>query len=144
MPALLREQAFDPLQELNDYQNQHLRPGSYGASTNFIGTMRDFNADSEVTQMTLEHYPAMTQKFLDQLCQHALSEWSLVDCLIIHRFGEIKPGDPIVLTAIWSAHREEAFAACRYLIEELKAHAPFWKKETINDGDRWVHETPTE
>lgn len=144
MPALLREQAFNPLQELNDYQNEHLHPGSYGASTNFIGTMRDFNADAEVQQMTLEHYPAMTQKFLDQLCQHALSEWSLVDCLIIHRFGEIKPGDPIVLTAAWSAHRKEAFAACRYLIEELKAHAPFWKKETINDGDRWVHEAPTE
>jgi molybdopterin synthase catalytic subunit len=144
VPALLREQAFNPLQELNDYQNEHLHPGSYGASTNFIGTMRDFNANVEVQQMTLEHYPAMTQKFLDQLCQHALSEWSLVDCLIIHRFGEIKPGDPIVLTAAWSAHRKEAFAACRYLIEELKAHAPFWKKETINDGDRWVHEAPTE
>jgi molybdopterin synthase catalytic subunit len=140
MPAFLREQPFDPLQELCDYQDTHLRPGSYGASANFIGTMRDFNASNEVQQMTIEHYPAMTQKFLDQLCQHSLSKWSLLDCLVIHRFGEIKPGDPIVLTATWSAHREQAFAASRYLIEELKAHAPFWKKETISDGERWVHE----
>jgi molybdopterin synthase catalytic subunit len=142
MPAYLREQSFEPFQELNDYQKQHLRPGSYGASTNFIGTMRDFNVGLQVQQMNMEHYPAMTQKYLDQLCQHALSEWPLVDCLIIHRFGEINPGDPIVLTAAWSAHREEAFAACRYLIEELKARAPFWKKETANGDDRWVHETP--
>jgi len=144
MPAFLREHSFNPLRELNDYQDEHLRPGNYGASTNFIGTMRDFNIDVKIKQMTLEHYPAMTQKFLDQLCQRTISRWSLLDCLIIHRFGEIKPGDPIVLAATWSAHREESFAACRYLMEELKAHAPFWKKELTSDGSRWVHEAPTE
>lgn len=140
MPAFLYSQPLAPLLELERYQNAHLRPGSYGASTNFIGTMRDFNAGDDVQLMTLEHYPAMTQQFLDRLCEEASSKWPLVDCLIIHRFGEIKPGDPIVLTAAWSAHREDAFAACRYLIEELKARAPFWKKETTGEKERWVHD----
>jgi molybdopterin synthase catalytic subunit len=104
--------------------------------------MRDFNAGSDVQGMTLEHYPEMTQKYLDQLCADTLSRWDLVDCLVIHRYGEMKPGDPIVLTAAWSAHRDEAFAACRYLMEELKARAPFWKKETTKAGQRWVHDVP--
>lgn len=140
MPAFLYSQPLAPLHELEHYQNTHLRPGSYGASANFIGTMRDFNAGDDVQLMTLEHYPAMTQQFLDQLCEEASSKWPLVDCLVIHRFGDIKPGDPIVLTAAWSAHREDAFAACRYLIEELKARAPFWKKETTGNKERWVHD----
>ena len=143
MPAFLYEKALDPLREIEQYQNQHLRPGSYGATTNFIGTMRDFNAGDDVQLMTLEHYPEMTQKFLDRLCNEALSQWELVDCLVIHRFGDIKPGDPIVLTVAWSAHRVEAFDACRYLIEELKARAPFWKKETTDKNERWVHHAPS-
>lgn len=143
MPALLLEKPFDPWQMLEQHQDQHLRPGSYGASANFVGSMRDFNQDTDVKTMTLEHYPEMTQQFLDQLCAEALSKWSLVDCLIVHRYGDLQPGDPIVLTAAWSAHREDAFAACRYLIEELKARAPFWKKENTSDGERWVHDAPT-
>ena len=143
MPAFLYEQALKPLFEIEQYQDKHLRPGSYGASTNFIGTMRDFNAGDDVQLMTLEHYPEMTQKFLDRLCDEAMSKWDLVDCLVIHRFGDIKPGDPIVLTAAWSAHRVEAFEACRYLIEELKARAPFWKKETTDKKERWVHDAPS-
>lgn len=140
MPALLFDHDLKPLKELENYQNKHLSKGSYGATASFTGTMRDFNAGEDIKQMTLEHYPEMTQKFLDQLCEHAKTEWPLVDCLIIHRFGTINPGDPIVLTAAWSAHREEAFSACRYLMEELKARAPFWKKETTTKGERWVHE----
>lgn len=141
MPAYLHGDAFEPLIELAEYQST-LRPGSYGASANFIGSMRDFNAGSEVSLMTLEHYPAMTQQFLNDLCEQAKEQWSLVDCLIIHRYGEIRPGDPIVLTAAWSAHREEAFTACRYLMEALKKRAPFWKKELTEEGQRWVHEAP--
>lgn len=144
MPAYLYAEALDPLSELARYQQQHLRPGSYGACANFIGSMRDFNAGTDVQLMTLEHYPAMTQKFLDQLCVQASAQWPLIDCLVIHRLGEIKPGEPIVLTAAWSAHREDAFAACRFLIEELKARAPFWKKETTDKKERWVHEAPGE
>ncbi|MCW8923002.1 MAG: molybdenum cofactor biosynthesis protein MoaE [Gammaproteobacteria bacterium] len=143
MPAFLYEKALEPLREIEQHQNQHLRPGSYGANTNFIGTMRDFNAGDDVQLMTLEHYPEMTQKFLDRLCDEAMEKWNLVDCLVIHRFGDINPNDPIVLIAVWSAHREDAFAACRYLIEELKARAPFWKKETTGNKERWVHDAPS-
>lgn len=144
MPAYLYQQSLEPLREIEQYQDKHLRPGSFGATANFTGTMRDFNAGSDVQQMTLEHYPEMTQKFLDQLCDETLCKWNLVDCLVIHRFGDIQPGEPIVLTAAWSAHREEAFAACRYLIEELKARAPFWKKEMTNKNERWVHDAPSQ
>jgi len=143
VPAFLFEHRFDPLQELAQFQNEHLRPGTYGACANFIGTMRDFNADANISRMVLEHYPQMTQQYLNQLCEQTKSDWMLLECLIVHRFGDIKPGDPIVLTAAWAAHREDAFAACRHMIEELKKHAPFWKKEVTDQGERWVHEAPS-
>jgi molybdopterin synthase catalytic subunit len=104
--------------------------------------MRDFNVGDHVHAMTLEHYPEMTQKYLDTICAEAEERWQLSGCLIIHRYGEISPGEPIVLTAAWSAHRAAAFDACRYLIEELKVRAPFWKKEITDTGERWVHNAP--
>ena len=143
MTAMLRGSAFNPWQELASAESA-LLPGSYGACASFVGTMRDFNAGDRVESMMLEHYPEMTQQFLDRICTEAASRWELVECLIIHRYGVIKPGEPIVLTAAWSAHRAEAFDSCRFLIEELKAHAPFWKKESTETGERWVHDTPPE
>jgi molybdopterin synthase catalytic subunit len=140
MTAILRDDVFDAWQELALAESA-LDPGSYGACASFVGTMRDFNAGDRVDSMMLEHYPEMTQQFLDRICTEAVSRWKLVECLIIHRYGEIKPGEPIVLTAAWSAHRAEAFDACRFLIEELKARAPFWKKESTESGERWVHDT---
>ena len=140
MPAILFDKVFNPWNEIQRYQEKHLRPGQFGATASFVGTMRDFNIDSSVSQMTLEHYPKMTQHFLDKLCQQSCRKFSLDDCLIIHRFGVIKPGEPVVLTAAWSAHRTQAFDACRYLMEELKARAPFWKKEITDEGERWVHD----
>lgn len=140
MTAILRDDVFDAWQELALAESA-LDPGSYGACASFVGTMRDFNAGDRVGSMMLEHYPEMTQQFLDRICTEAVSRWKLVECLIIHRYGEIKPGEPIVLTAAWSAHRAEAFDACRFLIEELKARAPFWKKESTESGERWVHDT---
>jgi molybdopterin synthase catalytic subunit len=141
MTAMLLRNAFDPWQELARSEAA-LVPGKHGACASFVGTMRDFNVGDKVQSMSLEHYPEMTQRFLDKICTEACTRWNLVDCLIIHRYGEIRPGDPIVLTAAWSAHRAEAFDACRFLIEELKAHAPFWKKELTDSGERWVHDTP--
>jgi len=89
--------------------------------------------------MTLEHYPGMTERALAGIADEARTRWPVNALLIVHRVGPIGPGDAIVLTAAWSAHREAAFAACRYLIEELKHRAPFWKKETLADGgSRWV------
>ena len=139
MPAILLDKRFNPWDEIQHYQNDHLRSGHYGATASFVGTMRDFNINESVNHMTLEHYPAMTQRFLDKLCAQGNTQYSLDDCLIVHRFGDIYPGEPIVLTAAWSAHRAQAFDACRFLMEELKARAPFWKKEVTEAGERWVH-----
>jgi molybdopterin synthase catalytic subunit len=143
MPASIVTQPFSPWQALEQHQAS-LIEGSFGACANFVGSMRDFNAGDTVSAMTLEHYPEMTQHYLDTLCADSIERWSLVDALIIHRVGLIKPGEPIVLTAAWSAHREAAFEACRYLMEELKSNAPFWKREVTEAGDRWVHQAPTE
>lgn len=90
--------------------------------------------------MSLEHYPAMTQHYLTTLCKNCNKQFHLDDCLIIHRYGNILPGEPIVLVATWSGHRAAAFDACRFLMEELKSNAPFWKKEVTATGERWVHD----
>jgi len=148
MSVELRESGFDPWQALLDYQQS--RPAlngtsgaSFGATSVFVGTMRDFNEGDTVSAMRLEHYPAMTRKHLEAICAEAAQRWDIVDSLIIHRYGDIRPHDPIVLVAVWSAHRAESFPACRYLIEELKSRAPFWKQETTDDSTRWVeHNTP--
>lgn len=135
----LQSACFDPWQELSAFQQQ--RPeldGKFGATSIFVGTMRDFNEEQDVTQMVLEHYPGMTEKHLETICNEAKQQWDINELLLIHRYGEILPNQPIVLIAAWSAHRADAFAASRYLIEELKTRAPFWKNETVNDGTRWV------
>ncbi len=133
----ITDQSFDALQELAQFQNT-LDMTKYGASCNFIGTMRDFNESDDVRAMYLEHYPGMTEKQLQKLVDQVKQDYP-VEAMIIHRVGNILPGENIVLTAAWSAHRAEAFTACRFLIEELKHNAPFWKKETLKDGTtRWV------
>ena len=140
MTVRLSGVAFDPWQELSQ-QQASLPKGKHGACASFVGTMRDFNLGDSVRSMTLEHYPEMTQHFLDTTVAVACSRWDLIDCLVVHRYGNILPGDAIVLIAVWSSHRAEAFDACRFLIEELKARAPFWKKETTDSSTRWVHDT---
>ena len=138
MASEIRAQAFDPWQAIQSYQAEHMEAGKYGACASFVGTMRDFNEGDDVQSMTLEHYPGMTENYLDKICAEAKTRWDIIDCLIIHRVGDISPNDPIVLTAVWSAHRAAAFDACRYLMEELKSRAPFWKKESLPEGERWV------
>jgi len=135
--------AFDPWQSLADYEIEltaRLGAGQYGACCSFVGTMRDFNLDTTVSGMTLEHYPAMTQKVLETLCQEAEQAYDVIDTLIIHRYGTLLPSDPIVLVASWSAHRNASFEASRFLIEALKSRAPFWKKEALAsvESARWV------
>ena len=139
MTVRLSGEVFDPWRELAQ-SDQGLARGKHGACASFVGTMRDFNVGDRVSAMTLEHYPEMTQRYLETICADADSRWNLIECLIIHRYGKILPGEAIVLVAAWSAHRAEAFEACRFLMEELKARAPFWKKETTERGDRWVHD----
>lgn len=128
---------FDPLAALAEQQNS-LAAEKSGANSIFIGTMRDFNDDNSVEEMFLEYYPGMTEKVINELCSEAQNQWAINELLLIHRVGKIKPGEAIVLIAVWTAHRQAAFEACRYLIEALKSRAPFWKKETLANSERWV------
>jgi molybdopterin synthase catalytic subunit len=139
MHVELRTAGFEPCEELRRYQDSMagLR-GKFGATASFVGTMRDFNEAETVRAMTLEHYPGMTERHLEAIAAEAAQRWDILDSLILHRVGAIAPGDPIVLVAVWSAHRAAAFDACRYLMEELKSRAPFWKKEALEHGTRWV------
>ena len=109
-----------------------------GAIASFIGLARDMNSGSEVSAMTLEHYPAMTEKALTAIIDEARQRWTLLDVTLIHRVGRLLPGDPIVLVIVASSHRAEAFAACEFLMDALKTRAPFWKKEETIEGERWV------
>jgi len=109
-----------------------------GAIASFVGLARDLNEGSGVAAMTLEHYPGMTEKALAALVDEAHSRWALLDVSVIHRVGRLLPGDPIVLVAVASSHRGEAFAACEFIMDFLKTRAPFWKKEETPQGERWV------
>ncbi len=138
MNISLTSQAFDPWQSLAEYQAQQLA-GKYGATAVFVGTMRDFNQGDGVVGMSLEHYPGMTEKQLALIVEQANQQWALLDTLLIHRIGNVVPDDSLVLVAAWSAHRGDAFDACRFIMEALKKQAPFWKKERLASGEvRWV------
>ncbi|MEA3244477.1 MAG: molybdenum cofactor biosynthesis protein MoaE [Pseudomonadota bacterium] len=139
MTVEILNRTFDPWHHLAEYQNKgSQRAGQIGATAVFVGTMRDFNQDTSVQGMLLEHYPGMTENYLEKISREAVRRWDLMDSLIVHRVGELLPGEPIVLVAVWSAHRKAAFEASRYLMEELKSKAPFWKKEQLQEGARWV------
>lgn len=109
-----------------------------GAVAVFVGTVRDINDGSSVQGMSLEHYPGMTEKSLEEIAKQAIDRWDIQSATIIHRVGDLKPLDQIVLVAVSSAHRGDAFAACEYMMDYLKTSAPFWKKEVTPDGGRWV------
>lgn len=109
-----------------------------GALVSFLGTVRDLNDGAAVSEMELEHYPGMTEKALEEIVHKAKQRWNIVEALVIHRIGPLKPLEQIVLVAVTSAHRGEAFAACEFIIDYLKMQAPFWKKEQTSAGARWV------
>ncbi len=109
-----------------------------GAIVTFIGIVRDLNEGDAINTLTLEHYPGMTEKSLSAIEKEANSRWQISQSLIIHRVGTLKPQDQIVLVAVTSPHRSEAFAACEFIMDYLKTKAPFWKKEKTNHGERWV------
>ena len=135
MSFRIQETDFDVSSEL-----AALRAGDkrVGAVATFIGVVRDLNDASQVSALTLEHYPGMTEKALAQIVDDAKQRWDIFDALVIHRVGPIKPGDQIVLVAVTSAHRGESFAACQFIMDYLKTRAPFWKKEETPDGERWI------
>jgi molybdopterin synthase catalytic subunit len=117
-----------------------LRAGNarIGAVASFVGTVRDVNDGSAVAAMELEHYPGMTERALEDIVVQARARWNIEDALVIHRIGPLQPLDQIVLVAVASAHRGEAFAACEFIVDYLKTQAPFWKKEQTPQGARWV------
>ena len=138
MKVEIREKMFNPWTEVQSYQEQLGIRGKFGATTMFVGTMRDTNEGEEIMSMRLEHYPEMTLRHLEQIAQDALNKYEILDILILHRVGQVLPNDPIVCVAVWSEHRGAAYNANRYIMEDLKYNAPFWKKETLNDKDQWV------
>jgi len=115
-----------------------------GAVASFIGVVRDVNDGSAVGEMTLEHYPGMTEKSIEEIVTQAKGRWQVLDSLVIHRVGKLKPTDQIVLVTVTSAHRGDAFAACEFIMDYLKTKAPFWKKEQTGEGARWVEARATD
>ena len=109
-----------------------------GGVASFIGLVRDLAAGQEVAAMTLEHYPGMTEKQLAKIEAEARRRWPLEDCLIVHRYGRLEPGERIVLVITASAHRQAALESCQFLIDWLKTQAPFWKLEEGPEGGHWV------
>ncbi len=109
-----------------------------GAIASFIGLVRDLNDGAPVTSMTLEHYPGMTEKALQAIVAEANERWDLIDVAVVHRVGELRPGDAIVLVAVASAHRSDAFQACEFIMDFPKTRAPFWKKEENSLEAKWV------
>ena len=117
-----------------------LRAGNakVGAVAAFVGIVRDLNDAADVRTLTLEHYPGMTEKALAGIVAEATTRWEVYDALVVHRVGKLAPTEQIVLVAVCSAHRGEAFAACEFIMDYLKTKAPFWKKEETPAGERWV------
>jgi len=115
-----------------------------GALVTFVGLMRDMNQGQWVGCMILEHYPGMTEKALTAIAEEAGRRWDLQGIRVLHRVGELRPQDPIVLVAVTSAHRGEAFRACEFLIDYLKTRAPFWKKELTDQGEHWLDSRTTD
>ena len=135
MPIRIQEGDFDVSAEIASMRKGDPR---VGAVVTFLGTVRDMNDGSSVNGMTLEHYPGMTEKALQEILDQAKSRWDLYQTLVIHRVGLLLPEDQIVMVAVTSAHRGEAFAACEFIMDYLKTAAPFWKKEDTPEGGRWV------
>ena len=127
---------FNPGTELERLRKEN--NGQAGAMVSFTGLVRDLNEGDSITQLTLEHYPGMTEKALAKIEAQANEQWELTATLIIHRVGPLKPNDNIVLVIAASKHRKQAFQACEFMIDTLKTNAPFWKKESLADSDRWV------
>jgi molybdopterin synthase catalytic subunit len=109
-----------------------------GAVASFIGVVRDVNEGGAVAEMTLEHYPGMTEKAIEEIVSQAAARWRVLAARVIHRVGRLQPADQIVLVVVASAHRGDAFAACEFIMDYLKTRAPFWKKEAAGSGARWV------
>jgi molybdopterin synthase catalytic subunit len=135
VPVRVQREDFDAGAEISRLRARDPKVGAVAA---FIGVARDVNDGDAVATLSLEHYPGMTEKALEDICAQARARWQVTEILIVHRVGELRPTDQIVLVAVTSSHRGEAFAACEFVMDYLKTEAPFWKKETTPGGTRWV------
>ena len=139
MKISIQTQDFDATAEL---ALLHGNRTDIGAVASFVGFVREVNSEpnhqKNVSSMMLEHYPGMTEKALAAIVEQAQQRWKIIDATIIHRVGVLQAAEQIVLVAVASAHRGDAFAACEFIMDYLKTEAPFWKKETTADGDQWV------
>jgi len=127
--------AFQPGVEL---EALHAANAGIGAVVGFVGYVRDYNDGNAVAGMTLEHYPGMTEKALAGIVEQARARWPLLGVEIVHRVGQLQPGEPIVFVGTASGHRQAAFDACNFIMDYLKTRAPFWKREDTPEGPRWV------
>jgi molybdopterin synthase catalytic subunit len=135
VPVRVQTEDFDVSREIAILREGNPR---IGAIASFIGVVRDLNDGDSVAEMTLEHYPGMTEKSVESIIAEARGRWDMMDALVIHRVGTLKPLDQIVLVVVTSAHRGDAIAACEFIMDYLKTRAPFWKKEQTGNGERWV------
>jgi len=135
MPVRVQTEDFDIAREIAALRAANPK---VGAVASFIGTVRDVNDGESVARLTLEHYPGMTERALESIVAEARSRWRIIDVTVVHRVGELKPLDQIVLVVVVGEHRGDAFAACEFIMDYLKTRAPFWKKEQTPEGARWV------
>lgn len=142
MTVRVQQEDFDLAREMKAMTDGN---HNVGGLCSFVGLVRDMNDGDDVSAMTLEHYPGMTEKMLERIEAEACARWPLEDSLIIHRYGRMEPGEQIVLVAAASAHRQAAFEACNFLIDWLKTKAPFWKVEENDHGEAsWVDARETD
>ncbi len=141
MPVRVQTEDFDAGAEIARLRQGNAKVGAVAA---FIGVARDVNDGESVAALTLEHYPGMTERALEGIVAEARARWRLIEVLVVHRVGELKPTDQIVLVAVASANRGEAFAACEFIMDYLKTRAPFWKKERTPEGAHWVEARVTD
>ena len=134
MRVAVQEEEFDLGAEANAFADGN---ASNGAIVTFTGVVRDL-ATGNLDVMEIEHYPGMTERALSRIAQKAMDRWSLGDVLVIHRHGQLAPGDRIMMVATAAPHRKDAFEAAEYLMDYLKSRAPFWKKEITTSGAAWV------
>ncbi|SNR99990.1 molybdopterin synthase subunit MoaE [Methylobacillus rhizosphaerae] len=135
MTVRVQEADFDTGAEIAQLRLQYPMAGAVVA---FVGQVRDLNDGKAVSRLTLEHYPGMTEKSLATIIEQAMQRWPLLDATVIHRVGELPPQAQIVLVAVASAHRGDAFAACEFIMDYLKTEAPFWKREATSEGTVWL------
>ncbi len=141
MAVSVQTEDFDAGLEISRLRNARK---DTGAVVSFIGLVRDLNEGDQVSQLTLEHYPGMTEKALEAIVSQAQNRWAIFDAVVIHRVGTLQATEQIVLVAVSSAHRSEAFKACEFIMDYLKTEAPFWKKERTQSGERWLDAKSTD